>query len=239
MVSASYNKKPIFNTKTTTVIAEELISNIVPPLKVTDKGFRALNWMEVFKVSHLPIVKDKNYLAIISDKEIYDYDLVDSTFEHHSLSLMRPFVLKNQHIMDIAEVIYRLKTSVVPVLDLDHSYMGMVTIQDLALRVSGVISEQERGGIIVLEMGYHDYSLSEIAQIIESNDAKILSLYIKSHPDSKGLDVTVKVNQIDLSPIIQTFVRYDYNIKAVFMDDNKLKNLYNDRFDQFMNYLNI
>ncbi|TKG95515.1 CBS domain-containing protein [Puteibacter caeruleilacunae] len=219
--------------------AKALISPIVPALSPTDTGQRALNWMEVFRVSHLPLVKDDEYIALISDKDIYDHDLIDSTFEDTVIPTQRPYIKKNQHVMEAAEMLYRLKLTSIPVLDLTNNYLGMITVQDLGHHIAGVLSEQEAGGIIVLEIGQHDYVLSEIARIVEENDAKILSLYLKSQPNSQELDVTLKVNKIDLSPIIQTFVRYDYNIKAVYMDDNILKNMYDDRFDQFMNYLNI
>jgi hypothetical protein len=81
--------------------------------------------------------------------------------------------------------------------------------------------------------------MAQIAQIVEGNDAKILSLYIHREKDSKEIVITLKVNQIDLSPIIQTFVRYDYSIRAVFMEESVINNMYDDRYNQFMKYLNI
>jgi hypothetical protein len=91
---------------------------------------------------------------------------------------------------------------------------------------------------LVLELNIHDYSLSEIARIVESNDAKILSLYISSHIDSNKLELTVKINRTDLSPIIQTFNRYNYTIKASFHQSEYVDDL-KDRFDSFMSFLNI
>jgi len=91
----------------------------------------------------------------------------------------------------------------------------------------------------VLELNSIDYSLSQIAQIVEGNDAKIMSFYISHEEDSKMMDVTLKINIVDLSSIIQTFVRYDYNIKAVYMDESIIQNLYDDRYDQLMKFMNI
>jgi hypothetical protein len=95
------------------------------------------------------------------------------------------------------------------------------------------------GGIIVLEINANDYSLTQIAQIVESNDAKILSMYITSPQDSTKMDLTLKINRIDLTSIIQTFVRFDYMVKAQFMEDDEMENLYSNRYEQFMLYLNI
>ena len=92
--------------------------------------------------------------------------------------------------------------------------------------------------IIVLEINDKDYLLTEIAQIVESNDAKVLSMYITSHPDSTKFEVTLKINKMDVGSILQTFNRYDYIISASFTEDTYTDNL-QDRFDSLMNYLNI
>jgi hypothetical protein len=98
---------------------------------------------------------------------------------------------------------------------------------------------ENEGGIIVLEMMPHEYSLHDIAKIVESNDAKILSSYIKSDPNKSSMEVTLKLNKIDLSSVLRTFDRYSYNIKASYGDDSKLETLYYDRYEMFMNYINV
>jgi hypothetical protein len=136
-------------------------------------------------------------------------------------------------------VVSVLKLSAVPVLDLHHEYCGVITVFDLAQKFADLVAVSEPGGVIVLELNAIDYSLSQIAQIVESNDAKILSFYVNKEPESTQITVTLKINVIDLSAIIQTFVRYDYNIKAVYMDESIIQNLYDDRFDQLMKYMNM
>jgi hypothetical protein len=99
-------------------------------------------------------------------------------------------------------------------------------------------SIKETGGIIVLEINEHDYSMAQIAQIVESNNARILSSYIMSSPDSTKIEVTLKINQLELSRIIRTFERYDYFVKETFQKDANDTDL-QIRFDSLMNYLNI
>jgi hypothetical protein len=95
------------------------------------------------------------------------------------------------------------------------------------------------GGIIVLELIERDYSLSQIAQIIESNNVKVLSMYITSPPDSTKLEVTLKVNTGDLGSVIRTFERYNYEVKTWVTNNDSMDSFYSERFDLLMKYLNI
>src|SRR5208283_2872741 len=149
------------------------------------------------------------------------------------------YVLEYQHIYDAIELVSRLKLTVVPVLDRDKNYLGLITIQKFIQYMGDLFGVKNPGGIIVLELNANDYSLSQISQIVESNDAKILSLYIQSLPDSKIMELTLKINRIDLSSIIQTFIRFDYMIKSSYSEYNDLEVLYSNRYDQFMHFINI
>ncbi|WP_423127301.1 CBS domain-containing protein [Gaoshiqia sp. Z1-71] len=220
-------------------MAKELISDVIPSLRLTDNGQKALNWMEIFRISHLPVVDNHEYLGLISDKSIYDLNLTERLMGECLEFMLHPYVRVNQHIYEVVSVVSELKISVVPVLSLDQQYTGVITVFDMAQQFADLVAVKEPGGVIVLELNPIDYSLAEIARIVEGNDAKILSLYVSRGDDSKEITVTLKVNLIDLSPVIQTFVRYDYQIKAVFMDDSVLKHMYDDRFELLMKYLNI
>ena len=221
------------------MIAQDLLSEVVPPLRLTDSGQKALNWMEIFRISHMPVVDGKRLVGLISDKIIYDLNIIDKPVGDYSDHLLSPHIHTNQHIYEIFSTISALKLSAVPVLDLHHQYCGLITVFDLAQKFADLVAVSEPGGVIVLELNSIDYSLSQIAQIVEGNDAKILSFYVTPETESKVMTVTLKINVIDLSAIIQTFVRYDYNIKAVYMDDSIIQNLYDDRFDQLMKFMNI
>jgi predicted transcriptional regulator len=221
------------------LIAEQLISEVIPSLRLSDTGQKALNWMEVFRISHLPVVDNHEYIGLIADKSIYDLNLADEKFDDCRTHMLTPHVHINQHIYEVVSVISELKISCVPVLDMHHNYLGVITVFDLAQKFADLVAVHEPGGVILLELTPGDYSLAEIAQIVEGNDAKILSLYVNNEPDSKKMIVTLKVNQIDLSPIIQTFVRYDYSITAVFMDESILSNMYDDRLNQLRKFMNI
>ncbi len=221
------------------MLTKELISDEVPSLKTSDTGIKALYWMDIFRISHLPIVNNEKFLGLISDTDIYDMNTPDEAIGNHNLSLYSPYVLDYQHVYDAIELVSRLKLTVVPVLDIDKNYLGLITVQRFIQYMGDLFGIKNPGGIIVLQLNTNDYSLSQIAQIVESNDAKILSLYIQAFPDSKVMDLTLKINRIDLGGIIQTFIRFDYLIKASYSEHNDLESLYSSRYEQFMHFLNI
>ena len=218
--------------------ARELISEDIPPLKTSDTGERALAWMDEFRVSHLPIVNNVDFLGLISESDILDFNSASEPIGGHHLNLIRPYVFDYQHTYDVLKVMSSLKLSVIPVLNEQEQYLGLIHLSTLLQHFAEMASMKESGGLLVLELNIHDFSLSEIARIVESNDAKILSLYISSHIDSNKLELTVKINRTDLSPIIQTFNRYNYTIKASFHQSEYVDDL-KDRFDSFMSFLNI
>lgn len=220
------------------MLASELISDNIPPLKTSDSGLIALNWMDEFKVSHLPIVNNKEFLGLISDADILDLNTPEEPLGNHHLSLFRPFVYANQHLYEVLKLIVKMDLSIIPVLNDKNEYLGNISLKSLLLQYAKTAAADQPGGIIVLELNENDYQLSEIAQIVESNDAKILGLYLQSHNESTKLDVTIKVNRENISGILQTFARYDYVVKATFQQVEFSDDI-RQRFDLFMNYINM
>ena len=221
------------------MLAKDLISDVIPSLRTSDSGQKALYWMDIFRISHLPIVNNVDFLGLISDKDIYDHNMAEEPIGNHNLSLFSPYVTFDQHIYEVMELCSELQLTIIPVLDHENKYLGVITLSDLVYYFADVSALKQPGGIIVLDLNANDYSLSEIAQIIEGNDAKILSLYITSPSESTKMEVTIKVNRKDLTSIIQTFIRYNYTIKASFMDENDMNSMYENRYESFIKYLNI
>ena len=220
------------------MLAKDLISDEIPSLRTSDTAVEALNWMEVFRISHLPIVNNEEFLGLISDADIYDLNNPNEAIGNHQLSILRPSVRYDQHIYEVMEIAARLKLTVVPVLDHQNKFLGVVRMTDLLHYFSKLSAIEKPGGIVVLEITQSDYSMTEISQIVESNDAKILSMYVNTLPDSTKLEVTLKLNITDLTSLIQTFNRYEYDIKASFMEYDEQDDLYNERYDLFMRFLN-
>lgn len=220
------------------MLAKHLITDGILPLKTSDTGRTALSWMEDFRVMHLPIVNSEGFLGLISEFDIYSFNDFDEAVGNHHLSLSKPYVFDFQHLYDVMSLMQQNQLTLIPVVDSHENYLGSITLQSLLDNFALSLSVNDPGGIIVLEMSAVDYSLSEISRIVESNDAKILSVFISTDPDSTQLDVTLKLNRIDMASVIQTFNRFEYTIKAAFneqSDNNDLR----ERYDSLMNYLNI
>jgi acetoin utilization protein AcuB len=220
------------------VIAKDLISTSVIPLKTSDTGMTALNIMEDIKVSHLPIVNNEEFLGLVSQADIENLNIPDEPLGNHNLSLTRPFVYQDQNIFEIIRLFSSLKLSMLPVLDRKNNYLGVITLSDLVQKFSTFAAAENPGGVIILELNNNDYSLQEIAQIIESNDAKVLSLYVTTFPDSTKIEISIKLNKIDIRPVLQTLYRYNYRVTASFSEEEDL-DILKERFDSLMNYLNI
>lgn len=218
--------------------AKDLITEEIPPLTHLDTAERALNWMEEFKVSHLAVLKNGNFVGVISESDVLDKMEMDQTLDVLFQHLPRPFAYAGDHIYQVLAKIAEFKLSLIPILDQNEDYLGCTSVHHLLTLIANTGSIKENGGILVLEMARNDYSMAQIAQIVESNDAKILSSYIMSSPDSTNIEVTLKLNQVELARIIRTFERYDYIIKASYQKsthDDDLK----FRYDALMNYLNL
>jgi CBS domain-containing protein len=221
------------------MVANDLISDVIPSLKTSDLGQTALNWMEIFRISHLPIVNNQDFLGLISDTDIYDMNQANEPIGNHYLTLIKPYVTMDQHLFEVIGLASRLKLSIVPVLDNNNHYKGVITTNDLIRHIAGISSMDQAGGIIVIDLVERDYSLTQIAQIVESNNVKILSMYITSPPESTRLEVTLKLNTDDLGAVIRTFERYNYNVKTWVTTNDSMESLYSERFDLLMKYLNI
>ncbi len=220
------------------MVASDLISEDIPPLRTSDTGTRALQWMEEFRVSHLPIVNHQDFLGLVCESDILDMNSPEEPIGAHVLSLAKPFVYSYQHVYDVLKVLSMNKLTLIPVLNEKDQYLGIIQLSDLLEHFAEMASMKDPGGLLVLELNVNDYSLSEIARIVESNDAKILSLYISSHSDSTRLELTLKINRTDLSAVLQTFSRFNYQVKASFHQSNFQDDLV-ERLDSLMKFFDL
>lgn len=227
------------NTVYCRMLAKDLISEVIPPLQPSDTLSKGLQWMEVFRVSHLPVVKYGDFLGLISDADIFDRNRMDEPVSEYPQPLFSPFVYEYQHLYEIIELAARLDLTAVPVQTDKNKYLGVITSRQLIQTFGKLAAVSVPGGILVLEVNAGDYSLSQIARIVEENDAKILSSYITSPLDSVRLEVTLKIDRTDMTSIIQTFMRYDYAVKGSYQGSNQNEEILRSNYEQFMKYLSV
>jgi CBS domain-containing protein len=219
------------------MIASELISYDIPPLKLSDTGIKALDWMEEFKTKELPIVKDGEYLGLISESNLLDVNDVEGAIEAFAFNLPNPFVNEKQHLFEVISLMVENDIDVLPVVNTGNKYLGIITNKMVVNNLAKVVSVSNPGSILTLEVNVKDYSLSEIARMVESDDAKVLASFITSHPDSTKLEVTLKINKTEISRILHTFERFNYVVLAAYNESEYHQNLQN-KYDEFMRFLN-
>lgn len=220
------------------MIARELISKVVPPLRPGDDADRALLWMDDFKVSHLPVVENREFLGMVSESDIMDANAPGSTIGALDADLEKAFVKDTQHIYYVIRRLASTDLTCIGVLDAENHYVGCITLSDLVLRFEELAVINQPGGILVIRMKDTDYSLAQIAHIVESNGTSVLSAYV-SHQKGAGLmEVTLKVNREDIRPVIQALERHSYEVMAFFEESTHLDDL-KGRYDELMRYINI
>ncbi|MFZ5553205.1 MAG: CBS domain-containing protein [Bacteroidota bacterium] len=221
------------------MLTQELISENIPPIKLSDTGMKALKWMDEFKVAHLPVVEEGKYLGLVSDADILDLNMPEKTLHDQleELELDDIHVNENQHVYDAMKLLSENRLSVIPVLDNEGKFLGSISLTHLMEKIASISAFTDPGSILVLEVSMSDYSLSQIAQIVESNNARILSVFVNNNFEAGTLDVTVKINKTDISPVIQTFQRYKYFIKSSFQIDSNYMEDLKSRYEALMKYL--
>jgi acetoin utilization protein AcuB len=217
--------------------AYKLISSSIESILPSEDGNRALQMMDQYRINHLAVVKNDFYLGVISDKEIMNWNSSEEYIEEHLPNLASPHVLHNQHLFDIIEVLEQNNLSVVPVLDEDNQYKGVITNRKLLYTIAKSATIQSVGGVIVLQMNNNDYSLTEIASIVESNDTKILSSYVISRKDSTQMELTIKLNKTDITDIIKDFERHEYVVSASYKEQDSDTDFL-ERYESLMKFLN-
>jgi CBS domain-containing protein len=172
--------------------------------------------MDEFCVKHLPVVSEVQFLGIISEDDILDISHKQATIASLDLKLPQVYILDTQHLYDALRVFYEQKLTVLPILNHQMDYLGLLTVQDFIAYLANISAVAQAGGIIVLEISNRDNSLAHIAQIVESENAQILSSYTNEIPNSTKIEITLKINKLDLMPIVASLLRYEYVVSATY-----------------------
>ena len=186
--------------------------------------------------SHFPVVEEGIYIGSIASEDIETFDN-DKKVIDYKYTFEGFFARNNMIWLDVLEVFAKNHTNLVPVLDETNKYVGYYEIADIMKFFHETPFLKESGGIIIIKNRILDYSMSQITQIIESNNGKILGMFI-SDADVESVQVTIKINLGSMNEIIQTFRRYNYEIISEHKEDNYINNL-KERSDYLDKYLNI
>ncbi len=212
---------------------QQYIINDITPFDLTTKVSEVQNAFNQLTYTHIPVTKDGVFEGAISENDIHCYD-ADKTLEAYQYSLEKFHVKQHTNWLDILEAFALNNSTIMPVLTDSYKYLGYYELSDIMNIFNDTPFLGEAGGIIVIEKGTTDYSFSEISQIIESNDAKILGVFV-SKTENDITQITIKVGHTDINAIVQTFRRYSYNVVSNhqedrFIDDLKKRSQYLDKY---------
>ncbi|MFD2587844.1 CBS domain-containing protein [Croceitalea marina] len=213
-------------------LQSQLLDNL-PVFEVSELMKEVIAFFDQTTCSHVAITENNIFIGVLpendlacfeSEKKIEEYR---HNFEHFS-------VTNETSWLDVLEIFARNEANIMPVLDKDKHILGYYDLTD----VVGVFIDTpfftEPGGILVVEKGLKDYSMSEIGQIVESNNAKVLGAFITDNKNDV-VQVTLKISSSSLNEVSQTFRRYNYNIlfgnsDDQFLEDLKKRSAYLDKY---------
>ena len=218
------------------MITRKLISKEIQTITLEQSGAEALAIMQEYHLSHLAILSNNELLGVISEEDIWGMYDENNKLESIKEKIQHFFMPLGKDVFEVIKYMDEHKLSLLPMLA-NEKYVGSITHESIISSLASIVAIQESGGVIILEMMKKEYSMSEIAQIVESNGARILSAYITDVDDRDVIKLTLKLNIIDIAPVIQTFERYKYNVAASYNQSENKDNLV-DRYDLLMRYLN-
>ena len=186
--------------------------------------------------SHVAIVENNFFLGVLSENDLETFES-DKKIEDYKYNLESFFALKSTSWLDVLEQFARNECNLLPVLDDEKQVIGYYDLNDIVGVFIDTPFFTEPGGILVVAKGIKDYSFSEISQIVESNNSKLLGAFITDIRNDV-IQITIKISSGNFSEVVQTFRRYNYNILFGNKDDQFIENL-KERSDYLDKYLNV
>lgn len=215
----------------------DYITKDIKPLSSSDKASKAKELFKQLTFSHLPVVDKGVLLGLIAENDIQAVVDNNDLLSEYTY-LLQPFsVTDKTNWFELLKVFALNDANIIPVLTEKQKYLGYYELTDILHIFNSTPFLNESGAILVISKEISDYSFSEISQIVESNNAKLLGAFI-SNIDKERVEVTVKISDHDLNNTMQTFRRYNYTILTGFQVDEYLNTL-KERSDYLQKYLDI
>ncbi|AHF17759.1 CBS domain-containing protein [Niabella soli] len=216
---------------------KELSFEALPQLKLSDRVYQVLNLMQEHHVTDLAVTREGKLAGLVNENTLLDVD-DELSLEAIQQPLLNYSVKEDEHFLKAFALATAHHLSVVPIVDHENNLVGTIEAVTLAGHVADFLQLQDAGGLLVLEVEARQYSFSEIGKIVEANDAQITQLNTKQIREREVVEITLRINKLEISDIVASFQRYDYTVKYYFGEElytNELK----DNYENLMNYLSI
>jgi len=218
--------------------ASEIISDVIQPLKPRDTMARALDLLDEFKLAQLPVVQAERLVGILKDSALMDNSDPEATVEKLMDTVEIPYVRDRQHIYDVLKLMVQNGLSVVPVLDMGGRYLGAISEHEALRRMAELMNVAAAGSVVELEINRNDYSLQQIARIVEDEGARLISVYCSDLPDTSRMEVTLKINREDISAILRSFERFEYAVQTTYQGSRAEDDL-RERYEDVMRIIKM
>ncbi len=212
------------------------LNNDFKPFNINESIQNVKDFFKNVAFSHFPVVEEGIYIGSIAKEDVF-YSDNKGTLNEFRYNFERFFVRSSMIWLDVFEVFARNNTNIIPVLNENNNYIGYYELDDMLSVLYETPFIKEDGAIVIVEIDNLKFSMSQLSQIVESNNGKILGMYITENTSEK-VKVTIKMSLGNITAIIQTLRRYDYDIISEHQEDTYLQNL-KDRSDYLDKYLNM
>ena len=214
----------------------DMIRNDYKALQTSEQSQAVQDFFNDTNLSHFPVLEQDVFMGSLSqnDAETFTFDKDISNYKYtFETFFARPEI----GLLDLLEIFARHQTDVVPVIDEKNEYVGYFEIQDIIRLFNETPFLREVGTVLIVEKEILDYSMSQVVQIVESNNGRVLGCFI-SDTSTSTLQISIKISSGGINEIIQTFRRYNYEIISQHQEDNYLADL-KDRSEYLTKYLSI
>ncbi|MHB0756586.1 CBS domain-containing protein [Polaribacter sp. M15] len=204
---------------------------------LNDKVKNGQKLFKDFPLTHFPVVENGKLLGSFSEDELQTIENQEAELGTYAHLLNSFFADEKATVLELLKIFADNDTNIIPVLNKDKNYMGYYDLYDVLDVFSTSPFMIEQSETLIIEKLELEYSMSEVAQIVEANGAKLLGLYV-SEKHNDFIQLTLKIVSNEVNEIIQTFRRYDYKIVSAHENDIYLEDLKN-RSQYLQKYLEM
>ncbi|NEV92788.1 CBS domain-containing protein [Psychroflexus sp. YR1-1] len=218
------------------MIWQNFIDQTLQPVNVSDTISELKTAFEASPFNHLPVFKKGVFKGSIHVGDLIDLEPTSKLSEHKYLIEVF-YVEIHKTNVDLIHEFANHQTNLLPILDHDKKYMGVMKLEDVLDLFGESPFVANEGEVMILRKDRTKFAFSEVAQLIETLNARVSGMYI-SQLTQDVVEVTVKVEHQGINEILQTFRRYDYQIASEHPEDLFAEDL-KEHSDYLNKYLDI
>lgn len=207
-------------------------------MHLNDPVSQALDLMSDFHVTHLPVVVEDKLAGLVNEDDLLNVEDDTTLLAQLQGGFGKTAAHADAFFYEAVHIVNESGLTVIPVVGAGAEYVGSIIATDLLKQLGRITGVADNGGIIVLEMEKVSFSFSEISKLVETNDAQITQLNTYSGPQSGNFYIVLRINKLEISDVVATFQRYEYQVKYYFGEE-LYENELRSNYDHLMNYLNI